>query len=339
MTRVRISDVASAAGVSSATVSLALSDAESRISEDTKQRVRAAAEAIGYVPNSIARGLRMQRTRTIGLVSDQIATTPFAGRMLAGAQDVAREHGNLLFLVDTAGDETIEKNSIAALVAQRVDALIYACMWHRVVDAPAGLPPRSVFLDCRPSDGGYPSVVPADRAGGAAAVRELIAAGHRRIAYLDTVDPDPIASHLRHLGYLEALAEAGIEPDPAWHVRGVTSAQGGRAAAEQVLDLPEGRRPTGIFCFNDRMAIGVYTAAHHRGMEIPRDLSVVGYDDQQLVAEELDPPLTTIALPHYEMGRWAMEVALGVRAKGDEDAAHQMECPVIRRDSVGPPSA
>ena len=195
-----------------------------------------------------------------------------------------------------------------------------------------------MFLDCRPAAGGYRSVVPDDRAGGAAAVRELIAAGHRRIAYLDT-DDAPVASGLRHEGYLEALAEAGIAADPALHVQGDTSALGGRAAAEQLLDLPEDRRPTGVFCFNDRMAVGVYTAVHHRGLEIPRDLSVIGYDDQQLIAAEQDPPLTTIALPHYDMGRWAMEVALGVRAEGDEDATHLMKCPVIRRDSVGPPPA
>ncbi len=83
----------------------------------------------------------------------------------------------------------------------------------------------------------------------------------------------------------------------------------------------------------------LHAAAHHRGLEIPRDLSVIGYDDQQLVAAEQDPPLTTIALPHYDMGRWAMEVALGVRASGEEGATHLMECPVIRRDSVGPPPA
>lgn len=338
MARARISDVAVAAGVSVTTVSLVMNDVESRISEDTRRRVREAALAVGYAPSSVARGLRTQQTRTVGLISDQIATTPYAGRMLAGAQDAARESGHLVFLLDTGGDAGIERDAIGALNAQQVDAMIYACMWHRVVDAPAGLPGSTVFLDCRPAGGGFRSVVPDDRAGGVAAVRELIAAGHRRIAYVDT-DDGPIASGLRHEGYLAALAEAGIPVDPALHVRAATSAQGGRAAADQLMDLPEDRRPTGYFCFNDRMAVGVYTAAHHRGLEIPRDLSIVGYDDQQLVAAEQDPPLTTIALPHYDMGRWAMEVALGVRAEGDEDATHLMECPVIRRDSVGPPPA
>jgi LacI family transcriptional regulator len=211
-------------------------------------------------------------------------------------------------------------------------------MWHQVVPAPTGLPAGAVFLDCRPEGGGFRSVVPDDRAGGAAAVRQLVAAGHRRIAYIDT-DDTPIASALRHEGYLEVLAENGIPVDPSLHVHGETTARGGRAAFEQLLELPEEQRPTAIFCFNDRMAAGVYIAAHRRGLDIPRDLSIVGYDDQQLVAAEQDPPLTTIALPHYDMGRWAMEVALGVRAEGDEDATHLMECPVIRRDSVGPPPA
>ena len=338
MYRARISVVAAAAGVSVTTVSLVMNDVESRISEETRRRVRDAAKAVGYAPSSVARGLRTQHTRTVGLISDQIATTPFAGRMLAGAQDAARENGHLLFLVDTGGDLAIERDAISALTAQQVDAMIYACMWHRVVEAPDGLPATSVFLDCRPANGKFRSVVPDDKAGGAAAVRELIAAGHRRIAYLDT-DDNPIASDLRHEGYLEALAEARIPVDPALHVRGHTSALGGRAAADELLNLAEDRRPTAIFCFNDRIAVGVYTAAHHRGLEIPRDLSVIGYDDQQLIAAEQDPPLTTIALPHYDMGRWAMEVALGVRAEGDEDATHLMKCPVIRRDSVGPPPA
>lgn len=339
MGRARIFDVAAAAGVSVTTVSLVLNNAESRISEDTRQRVRDAAVAVGYSASAVARGLRTQRTRIVGLISDQIATTPFAGRMLAGAQDAARENAHMVMLVDTGGDADLEAEAVRAMTAQQVDAMLYAAMWHRPVDEPQGLPRGTVLLDCFPATGGFRSVVPDDRAGGKAAVVELLAAGHRRIAYLDTIDPEPIASRLRHEGYREALTEAGVDPDPAWHVRGATSAQGGRAAADRLLDLPADQRPTAIFCFNDRMAIGVYTAAHHRGLEIPRDLSVVGYDDQQLVAAELDPPLTTIALPHYEMGRWAMEVALGVRAEGDEDAAHRMECPVIRRDSVGPPSA
>lgn len=335
--RVRISDVAAAAGVSTATVSLVLNRRDVRIPPETQERVRQAAERIGYTPNSLARGLRTSRTRTIGLVSDQIATTPFAGRMIAGVQDVAREHGYLVILVDTGGDPGVERQAFQALADQQVDGMIYAAMWHHVVPAAVSVPPGTVFLDCRPESGSHPAIVPDDREGGAAATRELLEAGHRRIAYIDAHLPDhPLAADLRLEGHLKVLREAGIDPDPAMHAFGAISGRGGRDAAERLLALPEERRPTALFCFNDRMAAGAYTAAHHLGLEIPRDLSIVGYDDQQFVASELDPPLTTLALPHYEMGRWAGEVVLGVR-EPDPGSVHRMECPIVRRGSVAPP--
>ncbi|WP_167971495.1 LacI family DNA-binding transcriptional regulator [Lentzea indica] len=340
MVRVRMSDVAARAGVSTATVSMVLNGVNStRISPQTQQRVREAAEAVGYKPNSVARSLRTQQTRMVGLISDTIASTPFAGRMLAGANDVAREQGHLVVLVDTERDVEAERQALQALSGQQVDAIIYACMWHRVVEVPEGLPGDAVLLDCAPASGGRAAVVPDERAGGMAAVRELLAAGHRRIAFLDAEKRfDLVASRLRYEGYLEVLADAGIEPDPALHVRAEPVAGGGREAALRLLELPEQRRPTAMFCFNDRMAMGAYAAAHHCGLSIPGDLSVVGYDDQQLIAADLDPPLTTVALPHYEMGRWAMEVALGL-LKGDPAVPHLMPCPIIRRASVGPPPA
>jgi DNA-binding LacI/PurR family transcriptional regulator len=340
MVRVRMADVAARAGVSTATVSMVLNGVNStRISPQTQQRVREAAEAVGYKPNSVARSLRTQQTRMVGLISDTIASTPFAGRMLAGANDVAREQGHLVVLVDTERDVEAERQALHALNGQQVDAIIYACMWHRVVEVPEGLPEDAVLLDCAPAAGGRAAVVPDERAGGMAAVRELVAAGHRRIAFLDAEERfDLVASRLRYEGYLEVLAEAGIVPDPDLHARAEPVAGGGRELTRRLLDLPAERRPTAMFCFNDRMAMGVYAAAHHCGLSVPRDLSVVGYDDQQLVAAELDPPLTTIALPHYEMGRWAMEVALGLR-QADLEVPHLMPCPLIRRASVGPPPA
>jgi DNA-binding LacI/PurR family transcriptional regulator len=340
MARVRMSDVAARAGVSTATVSMVLSGRDAaRVSPQTQRRVREAAEEVGYELNSVARSLRTQRTRMVGLISDTIASTPFAGRMLAGANDVAREQGNLVVLVDTEGDADAERQAFNALSGQQVDAMIYASMWHRVVAVPDGLPGDAVLLDCAPAAGGRAAVVPDERAGGMAAVRELVAAGHRRIAFLDAEERfELVASPLRCEGYLQVLAEAGIERDPVLHARAEPVAGGGREAAGRLLDLPAEQRPTAMFCFNDRMAMGAYAAAHHRGLSVPGDLSIVGYDDQQLVAAELDPPLTTIALPHYEMGRWAMEVALGLR-QADPAEPHLMPCPVIRRASVGPPPA
>ncbi|MDR0959491.1 MAG: LacI family DNA-binding transcriptional regulator [Propionibacteriaceae bacterium] len=339
MARVRIRDVADAADVSITTVSLVLNNSDARIPEKTRERVRAAAEALGYAPNQVARGLREKRTRTIGFISNQIATTPFAGRMILGVQDVAREHGYLIILVDTGGDEETEREAIASLANQRVDRMIYASMWHQVVDRPKALPQDAVFLNCRPADEKGVAVVPDDRAGGRLATERLLTAGHRRIAYLDAVsEPHPIATDLRYEGYCDALRQAGIEPEPRLRVSAEVSAQGGREATNRLFDLPSAECPTAVFCFNDRVAAGVYQAAHRRGLLLPGDLSIVGYDDQQYVAAEQEPPLTTIALPHYAMGRWAMEQVLGVAPAWPAGPAHLMECPLVERESVGPPS-
>jgi DNA-binding LacI/PurR family transcriptional regulator len=343
MKRVGIKDVAREAGVSPTTVSLVLNGRdEARIPAATRDRVRQVALSIGYTPSSLARSLRTQRTHTIALLSDQITTTPFAVSMIQAAQDVARKHGHLLFVMNTDSDPDVQREALQVMLSRQVDGLIYACMWHQVVDPPPGLPAGTVFLDGRPAEGGYPAVVPDDRDGAIAAVQELVDHGHRRIAYIDAgEEPVPIASALRHDGYRSVLRQVGIDPDPSLHVMAkVTTAAGGLAAAGALLDRPPAERPTALFCFNDRIAMGAYRAARHRGLEIPRDLSVVGYDDQQFIAADLDPPLTTVALPHYEMGRWAMEVRLGVRpAPTEDDGVVLMPCPLVRRESVAPPPA
>ncbi len=135
------------------------------------------------------------------------------------------------------------------------------------------------------------------------------------------------------------MREVGVSFDPALVVTEEALSGGGQRAAEQLFALRD--RPTGVFVFNDRMAIGVYRAARHAGLAIPDDLSVVGFDDQELVAAELDPGLTTMALPHEAMGRWAAERLIQlIKNPGPRDAQHQGRlepCPVVVRGSVGPP--
>lgn len=337
MARVGIREVAKQAGVSTATVSRILNDRDAgSFPEATRKRVQQTADRLGYRPNMLARGLRSGRTHTVGLLSDMIATTPYASGIVAAAQSVAHDQGWLLFLVNTGGSPAVEADAVRALQAQQVDGIIYASMSYREVDVPEKLPADTVLVNCLARAGDYRTVVPDDYGGARSAVSYLVDAGHRRIAFVDTdeKDPDPIASRLRQSAYLDVLTEAGINPDPALQVEGVSDSFGGRAAVDRLLSLPVNQRPTAIFCFNDRMAGGAYIAARRHGMSVPSDVSIIGYDDQALIAAEIDPALTTVGLPHHEMGRIAMELLLGVREPRSTPRVLELECPLIVRESV-----
>jgi len=336
----RITDVAARAGVSPSTVSVVLNAVNGvRVSEGTRRRVVEAAELLGYTPNPLARGLRTGRSQTIGFVSDAVATTPYAGRMIQGAQDVAWRAGMVLILVDTGGDAQLERHALRTLVHRHAPAPLYASFYHRVVEVPKlrGRLPL-VLADASPARGFVPHVVPDEVGGAAAAVLELLGHGHRRIGFVNERGDIPAAEG-RMRGYYLALARYGVPFDPALVQRAATTTHGGQQAVDRLLDLPA--PPTGVFCFNDQTAMGAYQAAAERGLRVPEDLSVVGFDDQELIASALSPSLTTVALPHYEMGAWAVKMLLGaidgVAAGTDQPLQKLMPCPLVRRDSVGLP--
>ncbi|GGV44879.1 alanine racemase [Kitasatospora herbaricolor] len=340
MKRVGIKDVAAAAGVSATTVSHILNAVEGkRINPETRRSVLQAAEQLGYQPNKLARGLRLSRSSTVGFLSDEIATTPHAGQIIRGAQEAAAERGLLLLMLNTGGDRDLEHKEIALLLQHRVDGILYASMYHRVVEVPEPL--RSVptvLLDARSHDPAFSSVVPDEEQGGHTATRALLAHGHRRIGFVTNSDDIP-ASRGRLAGYRAALSEAGIDFDAGLVVADISDAPGGYRAARTLLAAPN--RPTALFCFTDRMAMGAYRAAAELGLVVPRDLSVIGFDNQELISENLFPALTTVALPHYEMGARAIaqlqavidapEPAAGPRSQ------EMLHCPLVTRDSVAPP--
>lgn len=337
--RVSIKDVALSAGVSVTTVSHVLNDTPGkRVKPETRDRVQRVARELGYQASSIARSLRTQRSQIIAMVSDEIATTPHAGRIILGSQEAASHHGWLLMLVNSGGDPAVEEAEIRALAQRQVDGFIYATMYHREIELPEalrGVP--TVLLDARTRDPAVSWAVPDEYTAGRAATQVLIDAGHRRIGYTNNVDDIP-ATRGRLAGHLDALAAAGIVPDSALIVTASSDTQGGLFAGRALLELPE--RPTAVFAFNDRMAMGVYHAAFEGGVSIPSDLSVIGFDNQELIAEGLRPRLTTMALPHYEMGVWAVN-ALIARIQEPSLQAEQveLECPLIERESVAPPQA
>jgi LacI family transcriptional regulator len=337
--KVSIKDVAARAGVSVTTVSHVLNDAPGkRITDATRERVRQAADQLGYSPSSVARNLRLQRSQMLALISDEIATTPYAGQMILGAQEAASKAGWLLMLVNTGSDSEFEAAEIQALKQRQVDGFLYATMYHREVvlpEAVAGVP--TVLLDARSTDRAVPSVVPDEVAGGRVATEELLRHGHSRIGFVNNSDDIP-ATHGRLEGYRTALNHAGLVYDERLVIARPSDTEGGLQGARRLLEATD--RPTALFCFNDRMAMGAYHAAAELGLRIPQDLSVVGFDNQELIADGLRPGLTTVALPHYEMGAWAVE-ALIARIEGREGERPRhavLGCPLVIRNSVDQPA-
>jgi len=330
------------AGVSPTTVSQALNNvAGARIAEPTRARIREIANELGYTPSRMARGLRLQRSNTIGLISDHIATTPYAGKIILGAQQAARERGWWLLLLSTEGDPDVEAHAAKQLLLHDVEGVLYATMYHRLVDLPNVLSSTAtVLIDAEGADRTVPAVVPDEVGGGRAATHALVTAGHTRIGLATNIDDIP-ATHGRLKGYRAALAAGGIRYDSRQVVAAASTTAGGYAAAFELLDRPD--RPTALFCFNDRMAMGAYRAATELGLSIPRDVSIVGFDDQEIISEGLSPMLTTVALPHFEMGLWAVDRLITLieapASQSHRHRSHLMPCPLIERASVAAPRA
>lgn len=340
MVRATLRDVAERSGLSITTVSHVVNDVPgTRIRSSTRDRVRAAVAELHYTPNRLAQGLRLQRTNTLGFVNDQIATSPHAGRTILGAQDAAADHGSLLLMVNSGNDPELEAREIRALLDRQVDGIVYAAEYHRLLTPPAeltGVP--TILLDARSTVDGFSGVVPDEVGGAMTAVRELIDHGHRRIGFV-TNSMDVPATRLRLEGFKRALSASRRAFRTALVASDLSEAQGGYRAASVLLDRPASTRPTALFCYNDRMAMGAYQAAAERGLRIPEDVSIVGFDDQEIISAGLRPGLTTVALPHYEMGRWAVNTLLrGIDADGKEPPRTEiLPCPLVRRASVGPP--
>jgi len=334
--RVGISDVALAAGVSVTTVSHALSG-QGNLSEKTRERVQKIASDLEYSPHRIASALRLQKTGIIGFVSDEIATTPFAGKIILGAQDAATARGLVLMLVNSNRDKAVESRQIETLLEQQVDAIVYARMSHDRVDLPQrlrGLP--TVIVDAENPEGLAPWVVPDEVGIGYTATQRLISAGHRKIVHLSLDDRGPSVDG-RIAGYTRAMREVGLEA----HIVLV----GGRAdagAGRESFGIALERYPelTAVFAFNDPMSMGVYQTAAAKGMSIPDDLSIVGVDNLEVIAAQLQPGLTTVGLPHYEMGRWAIEqlsAMIGDQEWASDRTRVELACPLIERGSVSRP--
>jgi LacI family transcriptional regulator len=330
--RATLLQVAKRAGVSRSTASFVLAGRhlDMRISEDARQRVLRAAQELDYRPNLMARSLRTKVTRTIALVSDTIASDPYAGQAIHGALSSAVAHGHLLFIGETEGDPVIEEKLISDFLDRQVDAFVYASMFTRYVRIPKQLHGRPVvLLNCltRSARPAQYAVVPDELAAGWNAARTLLDSGHHDGIYLVGRPAEHLfAGRERLAGIREGLVKSAAKlsgtiecdwwPEPAYEAL--------------IRAFADGLRPRALICLNDRIALGAYQAVREAGLRIPDDLSVISFDDSDLAAW-LRPQLTSISLPHYQLGWQAVELLLG---DAPAPAVVRVPMPVRNRSSI-----
>ncbi len=332
--RATLADVARLAGLSTTAASMILNGRpDTRLSQDAHDRVNAAAQALGYRPNVAARGLRTDKTLTIGFISDVVATTRFASGLIKGALAAAEGAGHVVLVLETGGDPARETEAIAAVLDRQVDGIIFATMRARELFVP-NLPSGTAVVMLNATNAQHTtSVLPDEYAGGAQAVQILVDHGHREGIVLlgqnDEVERDVFRSATvarRVAGIRNSMASHGLEfvaEESIW----LWEPDEGYKATRQLL--ARGQDVRALLCMNDRIAFGAYQALAEAGLSVPDDISIVSFDNDELAAY-LRPGLTTVALPHEAMGRRAVELLLSPTSQGET----LVPMPVVMRDSV-----
>ncbi len=336
---VRLKDIAQRAGVSVMTVSKVIRDAPD-ISAATKARVRALAQEMGYVPDSVARGLRTRATRLLGLIIPAI-TNPVFARMVLAIEEQAHAAGYDLLLAHTLNVAEREELVIRRLLSRRVEGLLIFPVYRLEPAAPiyhelkrSGVPtvilgPGSAFCSQ------FIHVQADDTAGSATATRHLLELGHRRIAFFAGPRASPWAQE-RFDGYRRALREGGLELDDHLVFQAGGTLEEGTRAALQLLQ--EGPDATAVQAVNDMVAIGAANVFLNQGLRIPADLSIVGFGNV-LTSAHFRVPLTTVRQPKYRMGAAAVE-ALFRLIRGEPAESQRLSVELLVRASTGvPPSA
>ena len=329
-TRVTITDVAEAAGVSVSTVSKVINDRYG-VSHDTYDRVMSVVENLGYESSLVASSLRRHSTNVIGILVPEFE--PFSAELLKGISAAAEGTGYELLAYSGNLDHNQvgwERRSLSRLAGTLIDGAVVVAPTATVVDAPIPV----VAVDPHTGKSGT-STIEADNVGGARAATEyLIGLGHRRIAHVRGRE-DLVSASLREQGYREALDAAGIPFDPSLVRVGGYRAAETTEAARDLLTLPE--RPTAIFSANDLSAIRVMEVAEQLGLRVPQDVSVVGFDNVPEAANAT-PPLTTVAQPLHEMGAEAVRLLLGLLSGAVTEEHLSVPATLVVRGSTAPPA-
>lgn len=341
-----IYDVATRAGVSAKTVSRVL-NADAPVNARTREAVNKAIAELGYIPSNAARSMRSQKTGLVGMITGAISASPMPGNavglpeifLVQSAQRVLGDNGKTLLIADCGGQMPRAAELAQTFLEHRVEGLIYVAEFHREVHLPESLVGRPVVLTNCFDAIGTPAVLPDDKGAQFALVDRLIQAGHTRIGFL-TLPEGMVAQEQRLLGYRAAHEARGLPVDPALVLTAALRDPVHEFdmlwdALDHLLRLEH--PPTVICCGNDKMALRVYALLRDRGLRIPQDISVAGFDDYRAITEHVHPPLTSVELPYAAMGARAAEKLLRL-IRGEEASAENrwetVSGPVVWRDSV-----
>lgn len=318
MNRVTIRDVANRAGVSQSTVSHVLN--KTRVVEEaTRQKVLKAVEELGYRPSQVARSLISKRTKTAGLLISDVSN-PFYPDVILGVEEIAFTEDYSIFLCNTNYDLERGLKLVQSLVDKSVDGILFmsSSMSLQMVQEAVENQIHAVVLDWEDShlQEMAATITINFESGIQQAIRHLVEGGHQRIAHVS----GPLSlwtAQVRKQCFLKALEQNGLDPQQAIIIEGDLRIEGGQKTFEQLWQLNP--RPTAVFAANDLMALGLVWAARNSGLDLPRDLSVIGLDDIDL-ASKVSPSLSTIALPRREIGKMAMQMLLEMIRNGKEAA-------------------
>lgn len=324
-------DVAKLAGVSVATVSRVLAGS-AHVSRETREKVLRAMEDLDYKPNMLARNLRKMQSKTIVVVIPDISN-PFFSDVIRGIQHVAREHGYHVLLGDTQNDVNAELDFIEMIKERAADGVILTTARtspEKIMEMAREVP---LVMACEYIEGAELPMVTIDNVFSAKRVVDHLAAlGHRRIGFI--AGPlHVIISRDRLQGFVQGLREHGIQQDSSLILEGDFTISSGYEQAVRLLQLPD--PPTAIFASNDEMAIGAIKAIKHMGLKVPQDVAVVGFDDIRM-ATVIEPALTTIYQPKFEIGKKAMEFLLKLIQRPSRSYGHlKLPEKLILRESCG----
>ncbi|EJG0027352.1 substrate-binding domain-containing protein [Vibrio alginolyticus] len=326
-------DIAKLAGVSTSTVSHVINKTRF-VSEEISERVNNAAKELNYyAPSALARSLKVNRTKTIGMLVTT-STNPFFGEVVKGVERSCYQKGYSLILCNTEGDNERMRQSINTLLQKRVDGLILMCsslegeridVFERYPDIPV------VVMDWGPMLFTSDKIQDNSLRGGYLAAKYLIDCGHTEIGCIT----GPLIKHqaqMRYEGYKRAMNEAGLEFNANWIIESDFECEGGYQAFKKMAQ--RGALPSSIFVSNDMMAMGVINAANELDIKVPDDLSIIGYDDIH-IAKFMSPSLTTIHQPKYRLGQAAVETLVRkLDEKSTEAQVVQLEPTLVERKSV-----